>query len=396
MFRKFGNVGPRSRPRAVTAGWCATASVALALVGGSGGDEATKTRPPLLVTVATAATADYAPELTALGTVVPQQSVAVKTRADGQIAAILFREGDTVRAGQPLFRLDDRAARAALDQARAQLATARAQEAQASADFQRAQALVGKGFISGTTLDQKRAAAESATAGIASARAAIAAAQTQLSYLTIAAPVSGRTGELNFKIGATIRAADTLPLVTVNQLSPITVRFAVSPDRIQDVRIAMAAGRVTVVARPQVVTGDSAAPIATGTLDFLDNNVDPNNGSVAAKARFDNRHAELWPGALVEVAVPIGRSAARVTLPEGAVQTGRDTPFVWVVGPDSKVAMRDVTVAGRSGGLVYLGGGVRPGDRIITDSLTKLKAGDPVRVRGTAPGSAPAQTVAAG
>lgn len=363
---------------------------ALALNACSGGDDAKKKRPPLLVSVASASTTDYAPELTALGTVVPQQSVAVKTRADGQIAAILFREGNTVRAGQPLFRLDDRAARAALDQARAQLATATAQAAQSSADFKRAQALVGSGFISGTTLDQKRAAAESGVAAIASAKAAIAAAQAQLSYLTITAPVSGRTGELNFKLGATIRAADTLPLVTVNQLSPITVRFAVPPERIQDVRSAMASGRVTVVAHRQGVMDAGTPPIATGQLEFLDNNVDPNNGSVAAKARFDNRRTELWPGALVQVAVPIGGAAARIMLPEGAVQTGRDNPFVWVVGQGGKVEMRDVTVAGRAEGRVFLAGGVRPGDRVVTDSLTKLKAGDTVRVKAVT------QTAAAG
>jgi multidrug efflux system membrane fusion protein len=356
------------------------AAVLVAGCSGGGDDAKKKKRPPMLVSVSAAASEPYTPSLLALGTVVPQQSVAVKTRADGQIAAILFPEGDFVRAGQPLFKLDDRAARANLASARAQLATAQAQSAQATADYNRAKALVGSGFISGTTLDLKRAAAESGTAGVAAARAAIAAAETALSYLTITAPVSGRTGELNFKVGANVRTADTLPLVTVNQLSPITVRFAVPPEQIQQVRSAMASGNVTVAARAQ--TDDvNAPPIATGKLDFLDNNVDPNNGSVAAKARFDNRNAELWPGSLVNVQVPLGTAAQRVTLPEGAVQTGRDTPFVWLVGKDNKVSMRDVAIAGREGGRVYLASGIAPGDRVVIDSLTKLKPGDPVRTK---------------
>ena len=374
------------------------AGFAVVLSGCGGGDPAAAKRqkPPMLVAVNVARTEDFAQRLVALGTVTPLQSVAVRSRIDGQITGILFREGDFVRAGQPLFRLDDRAVRAQIDQNRATLASAEANAAQSAADYERARALVGKGFVSKATLDIKRAAAQSGTASIAGARAAITAAQTTLSYLTVRAPVSGRTGEIGYKLGATVRAADATPLVTVNQLSPITVRFLVPPEQIQPVRGAMAGGGVAVQARAQSADVN-APPLASGRLVFLDNNVDPGNGSVAAKAEFANRGDALWPGAIVNIELPLGGTSPRIALPEQAVQTGRDNPFVWTVGTDGKAAMRDVTVAGRFGGRVYLAGGVNPGDKVIVDALTsKLKPGDRVRTKGGGrPGAAETPKLAA-
>ena len=363
--------------------------------GGADKGAAGKARPPALVGATRAETADFSPRLTALGTVTPLQSVAVRPRIDGQITAILFHEGDNVRAGQSLFQLDDRAARAALAQGRAALASARAGAAQADGDYQRARQLVGKGFVSKAVLDQRQAVAQSADAGIGGAQASVQSAETALSYLTIRAPVSGRTGEIGFRLGANVRASDTVPLVTVNQLSPISVRFLVPPDQIQTVRMAMAAGGLTVTARPQRGDAGAGPPIATGRLAFLDNNVNPGNGSVAAKAEFANTGDILWPGAIINVDLPLGTAAPRIALPEAAVQTGRDAPFVWTIGADGKVAMRDVTVAGRAGGRVYLASGVVPGERIVVDSLSKLKAGDKVRTKPKPPGTPPRTAAAA-
>ncbi|MEY2882361.1 MAG: hypothetical protein RL490_85 [Pseudomonadota bacterium] len=366
------------------------AVIALALAlsacgGGEDKDAAKRKRPPQMVGAMIARTQDFAPQLVALGTVTPLQTVAVRPRAEGEIIAILFNEGDNVRAGQPLFRLDDRAARAQLAQARAQLASARATAVQARGDYDRAQQLVGQGFVSKAVLDQRRAIAGSAEAAIKGAEAQVAAAETALSFLTIHAPVSGRSGELNFRMGANVRPGDALPLVTINQLSPISVRFLVPPDQISGVRAAMAKGPLTVTARAQDA-GAGGASIGSGRLAFLDNNVDPGNGSVVAKAEFANRDAMLWPGAVLNVELPLGLPAPRIVLPESAVQTGRDAPFVWAVAGNGKVAMRDVTVAGRLGGKVYLATGVAPGDNIIVDTLSKLKPGDTVRTRAGRPG----------
>lgn len=361
----------------------------LSACGGGDTDPSKKARPPALVGATSAENADFTPRLQALGTVTPLQSVAVRARVDGQITRILFREGDDVRAGQPLFQLDDRAARADVAQARANLASARATAAQARGDYQRAEQLVGRGFISKAVLDQRRAAAGTAEAAIAGALASVQSAETVLSYLTVRAPVSGRTGEIGFRLGANVRAGDTVPLVTVNQLSPIQVRFLVPPQDIQQVRSAMASGGLTVKAFPQ--QGDGP-PIATGRLAFLDNNVDAGTGSVAAKAEFVNVGDALWPGAIVNVELPMGTALPRIALPESAVQTGRDAPFVWTIGADGKVAMRDVTVAGRAGGKVFLAGGVAPGEMIVVDALSKLKPGDQVRTKANGsrgPGDGP-------
>jgi RND family efflux transporter MFP subunit len=358
---------------------CASAlAVLLASCGGGGTVDAKKAKPPMTVVAVAATTADFVPRLVALGTVTPLQSVAVRPRIDGEITAIMFHEGDTVRAGQPLFQLDDRAARAALAQGRAALASARALAVQARGDFSRAEQLVGKGFVSKAVLDQRQAVAGGAEAAIAGAQASVQSAEAVLSYLTIRAPVSGRTGEIGFRLGANVRAGDAVPLVTVNQLSPIAVRFLVPPEQIQIVRGAMVGGGLTVTARAHGAS-TGFAPIATGRLAFLDNNVDPGNGSVAAKAEFANVGDALWPGAIVDVVLPLGAASQRIALPESAAQIGRDAPFVWSVGADGKVTMRDVTVVGRADGKVFLASGVAVGERIVTDALTKLKPGDKVR-----------------
>ena len=357
---------------------------ALAACGGDEGAGGPGGRPPAMVASITAETASFAPRLVALGTVAPLQTVAVRPRAEGEITAILFNEGDTVRKDQLLIRLDDRTARAQLAQAEAQLATARANAAQARNELQRAEALVDKGFISATLLDQRRAMAAGGEAAIKSAEAAVASARAQLSFLDIRAPVSGRTGELNFRLGANVRPADAMPLVTINQLSPISVRFLVPPRDIGNVRAALMAGRLPVAVRSQGAD-DTTPPLARGTLMFLDNNVDPGTGSVTAKAEFENPDAALWPGAVVTVAMPMGQPSDRIGLPESAIQTGRDTPYVWTVAEDGKVAMREVTVLGRADGRVYLASGVAAGERVVTDALSRLKPGDTVRMKGEAP-----------
>jgi multidrug efflux system membrane fusion protein len=359
------------------------------LLASCGEDEAAggRSRPPSLVNAVSAQPSEFAPRLLALGTVAPLQTVAIRTRAEGEITGILFNEGDNVREGQLLFRLDDRQAQAQLATARAQLATARANAAQAKNELERAEALVDKGFITGSILDQRRALAAGSQASISAAEASVRNAQTAISFLNIRAPVSGRTGELNFRMGATIRPADALPLVTINQLSPISVRFLVPPQDIQQVRMAMAQGNITVEARLEGQT-TLQPPVATGTLAFLDNNVDPRNGSVVAKAEFKNPDDTLWPGALINVAMPLGAASPQIALPESAVQTGREQPFVWLIAKDQTVSMRNVTVRGRADGIAYLASGLQPGEQVVTDALARLKAGDKIRLQGAKPSPA--------
>ncbi len=355
---------------------------------------APKPRPPLSVAAERATLTDFAPQLTVLGTVTPLQSVAVRARVDGQITAVLFHEGDTVRAGQSLFRLDDRAVRATIAQNRASMAGAAAAGAQTTADLKRSEALVANGFVSKATIDLKKAAADTARANMSGAGAAITAGETALSYLTVRAPVSGRTGEINFKVGATVRNADALPLVTVNQLNPILVRFAVPPEQIQQLRSAMGGGGVSVTARIH----DTASAVAHGRLVFLDNSVGTATGNLAAKAEFTNAGDALWPGALVDLDIPLGSPIRRIAVPEAAIQTGPDSTFVWTVneggsGPSvgqngggamGVAVLTPVVIAGREDGEVYIASGLAPGRLVVTDALAKLRPGDKVRIKSKA------------
>ncbi len=360
----------------------------------SGEGEAGKTgpgagkRPPQTVSAQAAAMADFAPTLLALGTVTPSQSVAVRPRADGEIVSIAFREGDTVRAGQLLFRIDARQARAAVAQAEAEVKGAIAAERRATLDYERAEALVAKGFVSAAARDLARANAYSARSQIDTTRALLQAAQVQLSFLTVTAPITGRTGELGFRLGANVRQGDATPLVTINQIAPIHVRFLVPAANVQQARAVMAAGGGTVEVRDR----QAGRKLAVGKLVFLDNNIDPGNGGVAARAEFRNEGDVLWPGAIVDVAFPLGAAVPRIMLPESALQTGRDAPFVWAVaagpaqpgakGAGGKVEMRNVEVAGRLDGKVYLVSGVKPGEQVVVDALARLKDGDSVRLKG--------------
>ncbi|OYZ16752.1 MAG: hypothetical protein B7Y35_02180 [Sphingomonadales bacterium 28-64-96] len=345
-------------------------------------------RPPQLVSAQVAAMEDFAPTLMALGTVTPSQSVAVRPRGDGEIMSIAFKEGDNVRAGQLLFRIDSRQARAAVAQAEGELKGAIAAERRATLDYERAEKLVEKGFVSAAARDLARANAWSARSQIETNRALLQSAQVQLSFLTVTAPISGRTGELGFRRGANVRQGDATPLVTINQISPIHVRFLVPAANVQQARAVQASGGGAVLARDR----QSGEVLATGRLVFLDNNIDPGNGGVAARAEFRNEGDVLWPGAIIDVEFPLERATPHITLPEGAVQTGRDAPFVWAVsgtakapgakGSGGKVQMRNVDIAGRLRGKVYLAGGIRPGEQVVVDALARLKEGDTVRLKG--------------
>lgn len=360
-------------------------------------------RPPQLVAAMAVPMEDYAPTLVALGTVTPRQSVAVRPRADGEIISIGFTEGDFVREGQVLFRLDPRQAQASVQQAEAEVKGAVAAERRARLDFERAESLVSKGFVTAAARDLARANAYSAKSQIETTQALLRQAQVSLSFLTVRAPISGRTGELAQRRGANVRQGDGA-LVTINQLSPIHVRFLVPTTDIAAARDVLRQGGGRVLAKTQV----GGEVVATGKLVFLDNNVDPGNGGVAARAEFANADDSLWPGAIVNIEFPLAAPKPHLAVPEGAVQTGRDAPFVWTIskkagkpaagaagagpaagsaagsaarGGGATVKMRDVVVAGRLGGKVYLASGVKEGEQVVVDALAKLKDGDSVRLK---------------
>ena len=345
---------------------------------GSGkGQAASKGRPQSApVTAANVVVADMPVIIFAPGTVEPLANVAVKTRTDGQIVEVRFKEGDAVSEGDVLFRLDDRLVKAQIAQAQASIAKDQASLRDAEATLARREALISKQVVTEAALDQARFAVEGLKASIAAGQALLESQKTQLDYLTIRAPITGRTGSLNAKVGATVRGVDTLPLVTINQTKPIVVSFSVPQIELPAVRRALQSKAVAEVFMP----GSGARKGVRGTISFIDNQVDKQTGNIVVKVVADNADEALWPGLSVEVALTVEVKPNMLSVPASAVLPSQQGMIVWVIGPDSKVAPRAVTVARIVAQTVFLSGGLAPGDRVVTDGQLRLAPGAAVTV----------------
>lgn len=339
-------------------------------------------RAPVPVAVAAAITGSVPITVATNGTVEPTQTVAVQPQVAGPITAVRFAEGDEVRAGQVLFEIDPRPARAALAQAQAVLARDRATAAAARADAERYARLVTQGYVTQSQADQQRATAEAIGATIAADEAAVQTARLNLDYTTIRAPISGKTGTLNVRLGNQVRSPNTVPLVTINAVSPVLVRFPMPDRTLQDVRSAQRAGRKLEV----VITG---APVGgateRGTVDFVDNAVDTVSGSVTLKATFANADRRLWPGAFVPITLTLGQTANSVLVPSIAVQQGPQGPYVFVPDAQGKVRQVQVTVDRAVGELTAVAKGLAAGDRVVVDGQSRIFPGATVKVARTVP-----------
>jgi membrane fusion protein, multidrug efflux system len=327
------------------------------------------------VTAASVTAVDMPVIISAPGTVEPLANVAVKTRTDGQIVEVLFKEGDAVSEGDVLFRLDDRLVRAQIAQAQAAISKDQAALRDAEATLARREALIGKQVVTEAARDQAQFAVEGLKASIAAGQALLESQKTQLDYLTIRAPITGRTGSLNAKVGATVRGSDTLPLVTINQTKPILVSFSVPQIELPAVRRALA-GK----AAAEIFIPGGARKGVRGTISFIDNQVDKQTGNIMVKVMADNADEALWPGLAVEVALTVEVKPSMLSVPASAVLPSQQGMIVWVIGPESKVAPRVVTVMRIVGQTVFLAGGVAAGDRVVTDGQLRLAPGTPVTV----------------
>ncbi|HEX4893876.1 MAG TPA: efflux RND transporter periplasmic adaptor subunit [Hyphomicrobiaceae bacterium] len=314
--------------------------------------------------------------LTAPGTVEPQATVAVKPRVDGQIAEVLFKEGDLVKAGQVLFRLDERLARAQIAQAEANVRRDQALLAEAEAAYARSSQLVSKKIVSESTQDTARSRVEALKAAISAGKAAIDAQKAQLDYLTISAPITGRTGSTTYEPGANIRAAETAPLVTINQTQPISVTFAVPQTELIALRRALAAG-----AKARVTVNGSKPATREGALAFIDNQVDRATGTLTAKILVPNEDELLWPGLAVDVALETEVVRDMPTVPVSAVLPSQNGMIVWVIGGDGKVQPRPVALSRVVGQMAYLGSGIRAGERVVADGHGRIAEGMTVRIQ---------------
>lgn len=317
----------------------------------------------------------------AIGSVQPLRSVAVKSQVDGVIATVQFREGDEVKAGALLVALDRRPFENALRSAQADLANAQAQEQQATADAERYQHLDQQAAVSKEEYAQFRTKAETGRAAVQAKEAAVANAELQLGYTEIRAPIDGRTGQLNLHEGSLVKANDPgQPIVTINQLAPISVAYSVPESALAGIRQASAAGEVKV----SIVPHSSGAETVQGHLDFIDNSVDPTTGTIVLKALFENADRRLWPGEFVDVTTVIGEEKDVVTVPAAAVQAGQNGSQVFVVKPDHTVELRSVNVGLQTDQATVLRTGVKEGEVVVTDGQLRLVPGAKVESKPSA------------
>ena len=367
---------PRPPARPTPAGRAAGAALlALALLAaGCGRDRGTASgdRAPVPVQIARAVRQTLPIRQNAIGTVQTLRTVTVKSQVDGIIQQIHFREGDEVQAGDLLITLDRRPFENNLRSAHADLANAEAQADHAQAEATRYRQLDQQQAISKEQLSQLLADAASSRAQVQAREAAVANAELQLGYAEIRAPIAGRTGQLNLHEGALVKANDPgFALVTINQLSPIAVAYAVPEASLAGLRTALAAGVVTVTASPHDGVGKSVE----GRLAFIDNAVDPTTGTIVLKAVFANADRALWPGQFVDIITRLGEEAGTVLVPAAAVQTGQHGSQVFVMKPDRTVELRAVQTGPSANGLIVIRSGVQAGETVVTDGQVRLVPG---------------------
>jgi multidrug efflux system membrane fusion protein len=346
--------------------------------------KAEKKGPPAVpVTIATVAQETVPVRLLAIGNVEAYQTISLKARVDGQIVDVNFREGQPVRKGDVLFRIDARPYQAALRQAEANALRDIAGRDQARSQEKRYQELLDKNFISKEAYAQIRTNAATAEATAKASEAALENARLNVEYTTIAAPIDGYVGKVLLQAGNLVRANDANPLVVINQVKPIYVNFAVPEQNLTEVRQYMAKGTLPVEALPP----DPKAAPATGKLIFVDNAVDPSTGTIRLRAQFDNTDALLWPGQFVNVRVQLYEQPDALIVPSQAVQSGPEGQYVYVVGAEQVAEIRKVTVQRADGERAIIAAGLSKGERVVTQG--QLRLGPKTRVQIGKPGGAP-------
>lgn len=314
-------------------------------------------------------------ELNAVGTVEPFQAVTVQPQVTGQLVRVSFREGDPVQKGQVLFQIDSRQFNAALAQAEAILARDQAQSINATQELDRFKTLYEGQNVTQQQYEQARANAAAGAATLAAAQAEVEQAKLNLQYATIRAPISGRTGSLLVREGNLVRA-DVSQLVTINQIEPILVRFAVPASNLGIIMQHRNRGDLLV----EATTGGSG-DTTTGALSFLDNAVDTTTGTILLKGSFPNKDGLLWPGGFVNVRLRLYVETAATVVPSAAVMTGQQGTYVFIIEADSTAAMKRVTVEREAGDVSVISGDTKAGDRVVTDGQMLLRQGARVQIR---------------
>jgi membrane fusion protein, multidrug efflux system len=344
--------------------------------GGKGGGGA-----PIPVTVAPTTKQDLPIYLTGLGTVQASFTVGIRPQVDGKLEQVLFKEGDQVRKGTVLAKIDPRLYQAALEQAKAKKAQDEAMLVSAQKDLVRSRTLVDKNFQTQQVVDQQQAKVEQLTASIDADKAAIDTAQTNLDYTSVVAPSDGRMGVRMIDPGNIVHASDSQPIATLTLTKPAAVMFTLSARSLNDVRDAMARGPVEIVALSQ----DNKRELAKGTLLLIDNIVDQASATMRLKAMFPNEHDELWPGDFVNARLSLETRHDVLTIPSTAIQRGPDGIFAWVIDEKDVAHSRTITSGPSTGDRTIITSGLSEGERVVVNGQYKLRPNSKVTVTAPEP-----------
>ena len=354
------------------------------------------------VAVATAERRDVPVYLKGLGSVTASNTVTVRSRVDGQLAQVNFKEGQHVNQGDLLAVIDPRPFQVALDQAQASLARDQAQLKDARLNYQRFKSLLDdSGAMSQQQVDTQKASADQLEGTVRADQAAIDNAKLNLVYSHITAPIGGRVGLRLVDVGNMVHAADTNGLLVITQLQPIAVVFTLPEDNLQTVSQHMRQSTLPV----EAYSRDDLTKLATGKLLTIDNQIDQTTGTGRLKAMFDNPDDALWPNQFVNVRLLLETHKGSIVIPSVAVQTGPQGSYVFTVKPDKTVAVSPVTVSFTQNNVASIASGVNPADVVVVDGQDKLQAGSKVDPHASgggpnqnahSPAAQPAQTAPTG
>ena len=315
-------------------------------------------------------------QVKAIGNVEAFNTVTIKSQVNGEISEVHFREGQDVRQGKLLFRIDPRPFESALRQAESTLARDRAQAKNAQEESKRYAGLAGKGFVSVQEYDRARTNADALDAVVKADEAAAENARLQLEYTSIKAPIDGQTGAITIQKGNVVKAND-VPLVSINQITPIYVTFSVPEQDLANIKRYQASGDLSV----EVSVPQSGKKSVKGKLTFIDNKVNTTTGTIMLKATFANQDRALWPGQFVDVVLTLTTERNRVVVPSQAVQTGQQGQYVYVIKDDLTAELRVVAAGRPYGDLIVIDKGIAAGEKVVTDGQLRVVPGVKVEIK---------------
>lgn len=333
--------------------------------------------PAILVSTAIAKSGAVQQTLTGIGNVLALSTVTVRARVDGQLESVAFEEGQDVRAGQLLAKLDPRTYQAQLDQAEAQKAKDESLLANAKVDLKRYEELIKEEATTQQVLDTQKALIGQLSAAIKNDEALISFAKVQLGFTTITAPISGRLGARLIDPGNIVHAADQVGLVVINQIDPIALQFTLPEANFSSISQALNGSKKRL--QVEAIDRSNGNVISVGELVLLNNQIDVASGTISMKARFANPKHNLWPGQSVNARLSLSKLDNVVTVPSAAIQRSQNGLFVYVVTPESKVRLQPVTVAQYEGGQAVVSKGLAANDKVVIDGLYRLVAGASVK-----------------